>query len=55
MYNSSIPEIEVISILFESMGSIIHRTSQLDPYVRLSPHTAPEILSFRFYIFYSIE
>ena len=23
------------------------RPSQLDPYVRLSPHTAPDILSFR--------
>jgi|GEM_PF-2876274 len=29
---------------FESMGAITLRTSQLDPNVRLSPHSAPDIL-----------
>ncbi|MBD2249239.1 hypothetical protein [Nostoc sp. FACHB-888] len=28
----------------ESMGAITLRTSQLDPNVRLSPHSAPDIL-----------
>ena len=30
------------------MGDIIPRTSQLDLGVRLSPHPAPDVLSFRF-------
>ncbi|MCC5647729.1 hypothetical protein LC607_33435, partial [Nostoc sp. CHAB 5824] len=34
--------------LVESMGSIISRTSQLDPCVQLSLHTAPDVLSLRF-------
>ncbi|MFW9263655.1 hypothetical protein [Nostoc sp. CALU 546] len=31
-------------VLVESMGGIILRTSQLEPNVRLSPHSAPDIL-----------
>ena len=30
------------------MGSIISRTSQLDPCVQLSLHTAPDVLGLRF-------
>ena len=32
----------------ESRGDIIPRPSHLDPSVRLSPHSAPDVLSFRF-------
>ncbi|MTJ19380.1 hypothetical protein [Dolichospermum sp. UHCC 0299] len=34
--------------LVESREDIIPRPSQLDPGVRLSPHPAPDVLSFRF-------
>ena len=34
--------------LFESMRGIIPGTSQLNPDVRVSPHPASDILSFRF-------
>ncbi|WP_242055404.1 hypothetical protein, partial [Nostoc flagelliforme] len=37
-----------LRFLVESMGSIISRTSQLEPDVPLSRHPAPDILSFRF-------
>ncbi|MEZ2238992.1 sigma-70 family RNA polymerase sigma factor, partial [Microcoleus sp.] len=33
--------------MVESMGDIIPRTSQLDPDVLVSPHPAPDVLSFR--------
>lgn len=32
----------------ESREAIMPRPSPLDPYVRLSPHTAPDVLTFRF-------
>nr|MBW4596073.1 hypothetical protein [Brasilonema angustatum HA4187-MV1] len=32
--------------LLESMGSIISRTSLLDPDVRISTHPAPDVLGF---------
>ena len=38
----------VSSALVESREDIIPRPSQLDPGVRLSPHPAPDVLSFRF-------
>ncbi len=34
--------------LVESRGDIIPRPSQLDPDVLVSPHPAPDVLSFRF-------
>ena len=34
--------------MVESMGDTIPRTSQLDLGVRVSPHPAPDVLSFRF-------
>ncbi|TYT72152.1 hypothetical protein FXO09_05645 [Microcystis aeruginosa KLA2] len=34
--------------MVESMGGIILRTSLLEPSVRLSPHSAPDNLSFHF-------
>ncbi|MBW4536546.1 MAG: HNH endonuclease [Pleurocapsa minor HA4230-MV1] len=37
-----------LSNLVESREGISLRPSLLDPYVRLSPHTAPDILSFCF-------
>ena len=35
------------AIMVESIGSIICRTSQLDPDVPVSVHPAPDVLSFR--------